>query len=247
MLGTVYHTESTNDRVCYEIVSDPQRLALISVWKHNRPPDPARVAEIEAHIRTTEMCDGQVLLAVVGGRCVCYDGSHRLLACQNQFPESGMQVRILYNSTDEEVRGEFERVNRSIPVPELYFSEDEISTRVSFLAQTAAKSLCENYGAYVSTSRRPRRPHFNRDVFVEDLGTVLKESLKDEAILALTDDTVGTWLTEVNQSIRAHHYTGTHRIKASAAILRKCERQNLFLFAADWKQNLRDHLGIVRV
>jgi hypothetical protein len=188
------------------------------------------------------MCDGQILLAVVDGECVCYDGAHRLFAYRKHFPVGGVQVRIIRDSSNEEVRREFARVNRSVPVPELYFSEDEISTHIASLSQEVAKSLCELYSAYVSTSRRPRRPNFNRDKFAEDLASVIQESLSNEAILKLTTDTIGRWLHEVNQVIQANHRAGTHRIRASSAIIEKCERQKFFLFAEDWKTQLQTYI-----
>lgn len=243
MLGTSYHIEPADDRIHYEIVTDPSRLSLISVWEHNRPPDPARVKEIQDHLEHTNICDGQILLAVVNGTCVCYDGAHRLLACRSVFPKGGVQVRIIHDSTPQEVRKEFERVNRSIPVPELYFSVDEISSRVTSLVQDVVKSMCTLYRQYVSSSRRPKRPNFNRDRFVEDLGTTIRESLPNETILKLTQDDVGRWLSEINHTIRAHHYSGVKRIKASRSIITKCEKQNMFLFATDWVRNLQDYLN----
>lgn len=242
MFGTTYHIEPADERIHYELVTDPTRLSLVSVWKHNRPPDPARVAEIQKHHRETGMCDGQILLAVINGKCVCYDGAHRLFACKKQFPEGGVQVRIIHDSTDEEVRREFERVNRSVPVPELYFSEDEITSHIASLSHGVAKGLCELYTSYVSTSRRPRRPNFNRDRFAEDLGTVLQESLPNETILGLTVDTIGTWLLEVNQIIQVKHRSGIQRIRATEAMIAKCERQKLFLFVTEWTSILKDYI-----
>ena len=242
MLGTSYHIEPADERIHYELVSDPTRLSLVSVWKHNRPPDPARVVKIQEHIQKTGMCDGQILLAIVNGKCVCYDGAHRLFACKNHFPSGGVQIRIIHDSTDAEVRREFERVNRSVPVPELYFSEDEIASHVASLSQGVAKGLCEVYTSFVSTSRRPRRPNFNRDRFAENLGMVLQETLPNETILGLTVDTIGTWLLEVNQIIQVKHRSGTQRIRATESMIAKCERQKLFLFVTEWKTIMKDYI-----
>jgi hypothetical protein len=243
MLGTSYHVEPDDTRICYELVTDPSRLSLISVWKHNRPPDPTRVEEIQEYTTRTKLGDGQILLAVVDGKCVCYDGAHRLCAYRSCFPSGGVQVRIIHDSSNEEIRREFERVNRSVPVPELYFSEDEISLHISSLSQNVARGLCETYPSYVSTSRRPRRPNFNRDSFTEELGLVIKGILSNETILGLNVDTIGTWLLEVNQIIQVKHRAGgTGRIRASPTIIEKCERHKFFLFAADWKTVLTSYI-----
>jgi hypothetical protein len=243
MLGTCYHIEPVDKRVQYEIITDQQRLALISLWKHNRPPDPARVEEIKTHLKHTHMCDGQILLAIVDGKCVCYDGAHRLFACRQYFPKGGVQVRIIYDCTHSDVRKEFERVNRSVPVPELYFSEDDVSKRLISLSHGVAKDLCEIYKPYVSTSRRPKRPNFNRDIFSEQLCEIIKQVLSNETIHGLTEEMIGKWLTDINNQIRTEHYSGKTRIKASSKIISKCEVNNLFIFAVDWRKMFIDKIS----
>lgn len=239
MLGHIYHTEPSNERIQYEIVSEPTRLNLVTIWKYNRPPDPQRVKEIEEYITESGMCDGQILLAVVDGNCVCYDGAHRLMACKRVFPRGGVQVRIQLESNDTEIRKEFERINRSIPVPELYFSSDEVSKRVSSLCYEVSKKLCEFYSGFTSTSRHPKRPNFNRDIFAEELGTVLQEKISSETLMTITIETIGDWLMKMNTQILAEHHTGKSRIKAPDSILKKCEQSKFYLFATDWKAEFR--------
>jgi hypothetical protein len=239
MFGKIYHIENADKRIHYELVSDPTRLSLVSIWKHNRPPDPTRIKEIKEHIQKTKMCDGQILLAIVDKKCICYDGGHRLFACKEFFPDGGVQIRIIHESSENEIRREFERINRSIPVPELYFSKDEISRRITTLSQAVAKSLCTHYPKYVSTSRRPRRPNFNRDKFVEDIGEVLQNNLTSEQITTLSEDQIGKWLTNINHIIYSNRET---YIKASPSIISKCEIQKLFIFAANWKDILSKHI-----
>lgn len=242
MLGTEYYREPENNRIAYEIIKDPSRLSLVRIWRRNRPPDHLRVNEVCEHIRNTNVCDGQILLAIVNGECVCYDGSHRLDACRIYFPKGGVQVRILYDSTDREVSHEFMRINKSIPVPELYFSEDEVSMRLMKLVQEITKGIVENYSMYVSASRKPKRPNFNRDTFTEELLEILQENLSNERIINLTDTNVTEWLQKTNQVIRTNHFQQTPRIKAPTKILEKCEKHKFYLFVGDWKTVLKHFL-----
>ena len=114
MLGKEYHREITDPRISYEIVTDPSRISLVRIWKNNRPPDMKRVKEVQEYIKEKGMVDGQILLAIVNGECICYDGAHRLEASKQSFPEGGIQVRILHDSSDEEVKEEFYRINKSL-------------------------------------------------------------------------------------------------------------------------------------
>lgn len=242
MLGKEYHREITDPRISYEIVSDSSRMSLVRIWKNNRPPDMQRVKEVKDYIKVKGMVDGQILLAIVNGECICYDGAHRLEASKQLFPEGGVQVRIIYDSTDEEVKEEFYRINKSIPVPELYFSDDEISVKLMSNIQNITRGLCENYKAFVSTSRKPQRPNFNRDTFIENLSDILKKELQPERIMGLTENDIAKWLQMTNETIRQNHFNRNPRIKCSPKILSKCENQKFYLFAGDWKTEIKNHL-----
>jgi len=239
MLGKEYHRELADPRISYEIVDDPSRISLVRIWKNNRPPDMKRVKEVEEYIKEKGMVDGQILFAIVNGECVCYDGAHRLEASKRTFPTGGLQVRIIYDSSDDEVKDEFYRINKSIPVPELYFSEDEISVKLMTIIQDITKGLCENYKAFVSTSRKPKRPNFNRDTFIENLSDMLKKELQSEIIMNITENDIAKWLQKTNETIRQNHFSGNPRIKCSSKILSKCEKQKFYLFAGDWKPILK--------
>lgn len=238
MLGVEYYREPTDPRISYEIVKDPARISLVRTWKNNRPPDIHRVKEVVDHLRDTNIMDGQILLAIIDGECVCYDGAHRLEASKLYFPIGGIQVRIIKDSTNEEIKQEFLRINKNVPVPELYFSDDDISMRLTKIISSVVKSLSENYKAFLSTSRRPKRPNFNRDTLVEELGDIVKTHIRSENIMNLTEDKIGEWLQNTNNTIRANHYQKNPRIKASSKILSKCETHKLYLFAGEWKNVL---------
>lgn len=239
MLGVEYYREPSNKNISYEIVNDPSRLRLVQIWKNNRPPDMKRVYEVMEHMKDTNICDGQILLAVIDGICVCYDGSHRLEACKQYFPDGGVQVRIIYNSSNDEVSKEFIRINKSIPVPELYFSDDDISIRINRIVQSTIKGILEFYPSFVSTSRRPQKPNYNRDIFTEELSDVIKSTLTSEEIMSMRSEDVSKWLQDTNTNIRVGHYNKAPRLKLSPRILEKCEKQKFYLFAGNWKDIMK--------
>lgn len=239
MLGKEYYREPSNDRIRYEIITNPERLCLIKGWKHNRPPDMMRVEEIVKHLKNTNTSDGQILLSIIHGECVCYDGLHRLEAAKKYFPTGGVQARIMYDSTDEETRQEFIRINRGIPVPDLYFSEDEISSHITRILQTFTKGFIENYKAYLSPSKTPRKPNFNRDMFTDDIGSLIKEIYTDEEIVKLNENVIAELLKKTNDIIRKQHYDNTHRLKISKRTIEKCEKYKMFIFSRDWKPVLK--------
>jgi hypothetical protein len=239
LLGTEYHREPDDKRISYEIIKEKTRLNLVQIWKHNRPPDPLRVQEIVEHMRKTNICDGQILLAIINGKCVCYDGAHRLEASKIHFPNGGVNVRIMNDSCDNEVRKEFERINKSIPVPELYFSDDDVSIRLSSIIQEVTKGLIENYPSFVSTSRKPQRPNFNRDTFADTLSDFLKEIMNNEKLMSITTEDIARILGDTNALIRVNHYNKSARIKASTKILNKCEVNNFYLFSCDWRNLMK--------
>jgi len=235
MLGKEYYREPSNDRIRYEIITNPKRLCLVKGWKHNRPPDTLRVEEIVTHLKHTNTSDGQILLSVINGECVCYDGLHRLEAVKKYFPTGGIQARIMYDSTDEETRQEFTRINRGIPVPDLYFSYDEISSHITKILQKFTKGFIQNYKIYLSSSRKPRKPNFNRDIFTDDIGSLIKEIYSDEDIMKINEDTIAELLRKTNDIIRKQHHDNTHRLKISKKAIEKCEKHKMFIFSRDWK------------
>lgn len=238
MLGREYYREITDSRISYEIVTDKTRLSLVSIWKKNRPPDPIRVNEIRDQMEITGMCDGQILLAIIDGKCVCYDGAHRLIACKEYFPGGGVHVRIICDSSETEVTNEFRRINKCIPVPELYFSTEEINVYLMGLIQGIVKGLTQTYSQYTSTSRRPNRPNFNRDVFSDELSIILKGHIENEKLTTMSEDDIVSLLQRTNDIIRADHYSGKNRLKVPQKVLDKCEKSKFYMFAGDWKSVL---------
>jgi len=247
ILGKQIHAEA-DGRIVYEHISSPEIIRVISNWKHNRPPDMLRVREIQSYIEETGLCDGELLLAViqtedgVGGGCVCYDGNHRLQACKSVFPRNGVRVRIITRASEDDIRREFHRINKGVPVPDLYFSEEEVD-KVLLRDVTACVnqlSSFENVAQHISASRKPCRPNFNRDSLVEQICSFLKETQsRDDIMTRLTPDHLQGWFQDLNIHIR-DKILPTKPDSGSERIVGKCKRTGWYVFMDDWRKFFKD-------
>jgi hypothetical protein len=239
--GKVIHEECEGD-IVYQWIQSPENLRLISNWKYNRPPDPLRIREIQSYIESTGLCDGELLLAILPGEgCVCYDGIHRLIACQSIFPRYGVRVRILMKATEAIVQQEFLRINKGVPVPELYFSQEEISRKILHLVTESVSLLfssVSSIGNHLSSSRKPHRPNMNRDIFVEILTEILKQSYEHEIMSGrITPEMVVSWLQDINVLIREIYLPEVPEAdkRRDAKMFEKCETSGWYLWLfTDW-------------
>jgi len=250
VLGRQIHTE-LDGLIVYEHITSPEIIRVITNWKYNRPPDMMRVREIQDYIERTGLCDGELLLAMiheadgVGGGCVCYDGNHRLQACKSAFPREGVRVRIITRATDDDLRAEFHRINKGVPVPDLYFSDEEID-RVLLRDVTAFVNQLmtyENVTHHISSSRRPCRPNFNRDVLIEQMCSYLKETQsRDDLMMKLTPEHLQGWFQDLNIFIRDTILPVKSEAERGGGgrILDKCTRTGWYVFVDDWRRHCKD-------
>jgi len=221
----------TSDKVSFEIQGNhtvywmPAKIfnqLPIKRWKHNRPPDEARVAEIREWVQTSKRVDGIIYLACVDNEIVCYESNHRREALKGIEGLHNILVDMMWEATDEQVKAEFFRLNKAISVPELFVTEQR-EIRVDDLLQIV-DGFCKNYTALKSNSRHPQRPNFNRDNFMEDFYHIVRDS--------------GKSVEEVMQRLLQfnHHLGSRDKSKLSKTIIEKCERSGLWLFA--WRPRL---------
>ncbi len=194
----------------------------IKRWKHNRPPDDDRVQEIREWIKTSKRVDGIIYLACVDNEIVCYESNHRREALKGIEGLHNILVDMMWNATNEQVKSEFFRLNKAISVPDL-FVDEQTDVRVDDLL-AVVNGFCDNYGKLKSPNKHPHRPNFNRDNFLEDVYHIVKETKQPI-------DAVMTRLTQYNQELRDRD-----KAKLSKAVVEKCERTGLWLFA--WKPRL---------
>jgi len=191
-------------------------------WKYNRPPDATRVAEIREWVEQSKRVDGILYLAWVDNELVCYESNHRREAIKGVPGLHAILVDVIWDATDETIKQEFFRLNKAISVPELFVTK-ESSVNVDDLLKTV-HAFCDNYSKLQSPSKHPQRPNFNRDLFLDDVYQIVKES-------GLTVGEVMDRLTRLNNELRSKD-----RRRLTDRIIAKCEETGLWLFA--WKSRL---------
>lgn len=196
----------------------------ITMWKFNRPPDTGRIAEIREATKSAKRVDGLIYLAWVNDKLVCYEANHRREALKEDMPSdmAPILVDILWNATDELVKQEFLRLNKSISVPELYV---EPAAEESFTAVLKAiETFCAKYPDLRSPSGRPQRPNYNRDKFTDEFVRIMKE-------LRISSEELMARLERLNAEMSKRDPT-----RLTMNVINKCRKSGLWLFA--WSPSL---------
>ena len=200
----------------YAIPPDVFGKLDVKTWKYNRPPSDERVSEIRKWNEQFGRMDGVLNLAYIPHEgLVCFEGNHRRLALQ------GLNITvladILWDVTDEIVMHEFRRINKSVSVPDLYVAETETSLKVEI--ENIVQSFRKKYPTHETTSSRPQRPNFNRDVLTDQILRIQSET-------GITIKELIVRLEELNKE-----YANQSKTKLSQKIIEKCEASGLWLFA----------------
>lgn len=149
-------------------------------YERNRPVDTKRVEDIEKYqmrhfkkYKTYDTLTPQIIFARFNDdgieRIMMIDGQHRLFAF-NCLPKKDVFISVVIykcNSSDE-ILQKYCRINKSVPVPEIYKDEspDDFKRKV---CEGAANKFALQFPKQVSDSKKPYRPHFNREILAEAL------------------------------------------------------------------------------
>jgi hypothetical protein len=210
----------------YRIPIEVFRELPIGRWKYNRPADMDRVVEIGTSIEKHKRMDGMIYLAFVNHELVCYESNHRREALKGIAEVEDILVDVLWNVSDEDVKNEFQRLNKAISVPELYIIENNVDIINDIRA--AVDAFCKKYSGLRVPSGRPQRPNFNRDGLTDEFCRVVREM--PIGVRALVDRLEGlnARMAEADKS------------KLSAKVVEKCEKSGLWLFAWSARINEKD-------
>lgn len=200
----------------------------ITPWKFNRPPDQERVAEIRSFMKESKRVDGLIYLACVNHQLVCYESNHRRMALKKEMPEdmAHILVDVMWDATDDSIKEEFFRLNKAISVPDLYVDASAEESVESVLK--AIDTFCAKYPSLRSSSGRPNRPNYNRDLFTQDFLRVMKE------LRVSADD-----LLERLERLNAEMATRDHG-RLTMNVVNKCQAAGLWLFAWSGTLNAAD-------
>jgi hypothetical protein len=196
----------------------------VTPWKFNRPPDMERVAEIRSFMKESKRVDGFIYLACINHQLVCYESNHRREALKQEMPDDMSQilVDVIWDATDDGIKAEFFRLNKAVSVPDLYVDNSGEESVTAVLA--AVDAFCSKYPRARSTSGRPNRPGYNRDIFTQDFVRVMKE-------LHISAEELLSRLEKLNAEMATRS-----RGRLTMNCVQKCEASGLWLFA--WTQTL---------
>ncbi len=204
----------------------------LKLWSYNRPVDEARVEEIKSYHEKTGHVDGTIRIAyILGEGFVCYESNHRRMAL---VPNMNVIVDVLWDVSKERVIEEFIHINRAVSVPDLYTDVDMDATAKEKIVEYVKDMSSFKYKAFVSTSGRPNRPQFNRDMLVQDITKVWKD-IGCPIIMVLKA------IDSLNNAYKDEKFGMVHSKIKSTKILEKCSKGGLWLFAVDTNLN-RDHI-----
>lgn len=196
----------------------------IKRWKHNRPSDKDRVAEIHEYMKTSHRMDGVIYLACIENELVCYESNHRREALRGLDSMNDILVDIIWEATDDIVKSEFLRLNKAVSVPELYV-ENVVDINFDQL-RSVVDDFCTAYKSHKVSSGKPQRPNFNRDNLTDDLYRIIKEN--NIGIEKLMDR-----LADYNRQL-----TTKDKSKLTDKIIQKCSQSGLWIFA--WSSRLNE-------
>ncbi len=196
----------------------------IKRWKYNRPADTDRVNVIHEYMKISKRVDGMICVALVNRELVCYDGNHRREALQGLNEMAPILVDVMWEANDNVVGEEFKRLNESVSVPEFY-NAIEGDNLLREKIRESVDMFCRNYKEHKVTSKNPHRPHFNRDVFCNDIYRIMNE-------LNISIDELMRRLMVLTQTLMNRDKTGL-----SEKIVSKCQKSGLWLFAWSSKLN----------
>jgi hypothetical protein len=208
----------------------------IENWEHNRPPDEMRIPEIANDIRLEKYILGMIYIYKdKNENYYCYDGIHRIKALEyldknNNLKEKFIILNYINNGDTSKVINNFKKINKTIPVPELY-TKDSIDLNLRKTLSEICQYYQKKYPSHFSTSRKPRLPNENRD----NLFDILYGISQDCHILLNYNSQ--QWISLLdNYNIYMKDHINSHKL-ANKQILTnkqfdKCNKTNCYLFCS---------------
>lgn len=196
---------------------------IICRWGKNREEDKKRVETIKKYVTSKGYIDGIISLAFIGGKLQCYDGNHRRMSIVSKLDP--ILVNILWEGNEQVIINEFNMINRSVSVPEIYFSNNE---EVKNVINEHVRKFCNDYADHCSASKNCKAPNFNRDAYTDNITKLLDRepfSTYDIAILL-------GFINILNDCYKNNElgFGVKDKIK-SVKNKEKCEKSGLWLFS----------------
>jgi len=237
----------TPTKISY-ILSIEQFVKLpITNWVHNRPYDPARIPEISAQIfQKKPILDGVFYLNhnSTSGQFDIIDGIHRYQSIITILRENAKPVDLVFetnpfqgdiqwllnmpiyvniyqNLSKGNLFELFETINKSIPIPELYFRDENGEKRACIYGLVDCWS--KKYKSHFSPNNKTNIPNINRDRFMDLLSSIYDK-------YGFTSSSQGEFIDLIE---RTNSYIGQNlpvNVKLTEKILKKCADSGCYLF-----------------
>lgn len=225
---------SVNKNEWISIVKSSDLEEWTQTWKYNRDINIDKVKEIVEIYKSKKFMDSLLYFFYNKNKnkYICIDGCHRLNALILLAKTTNTNIKVLcyiYNNfTKKEIVDKFNDINKSTPIPELYFeyanTKDEC---VKDKCQIIAKVFNEykiKYNAFYSLSQSPNRPNFNETMFYNLCNSFNDNTLCDYELLK----------NELQQlNIKNKNISKNNSKILSKKQLEKCEKESFFLFAVN--------------
>ena len=195
------------------------------IWSKNRPVDMQRVCEIASYINKHEskIIDGIIYLANIEKEgIVCYDGNHRRSSIEFLKEDKNVMVDVIDKPSFKELKNIFMNLNKCVPISELYSNPDSFTIEQKNMINTIADSISNRWKSHKSNSPRPRKPNFNRELFVNDLTKMLRENG-----LVITQDKLLEAIDKLNTNYK-NKYINSSIITQKTKD--KCVKNDCYLF-----------------
>lgn len=229
----------------YKIKLKELFVAPIKNWEYNRPPDMTRCPDIARHIyNSRKPIDTMIYLSFNNIKEIfeVLDGIHRITAlriikeenskpielCSGEFGsendanwlyEQSVLVNIRFNASLGVLIEEFQNLNKSQNVPELYIRDHTKEKRN--VIETIANEWVVKYKKHFSSSSNPNIGNTNRDKFIDLLDKLYEKHKIDESNIKK----LRKLLDEANLKISVNIPT-----KVSLELRVKCKETGCYLF-----------------
>jgi hypothetical protein len=221
------HIYSYNDHHGYTVRWDLIG-PLCKKWSRNRDSDSTRVQEMLEHFHKGGYIPLHFHLAEVQGEgLVCYDGNHRREVLNTLNAEEQKNVicivDIMFDASQNDVYKAFSNLNKSVQVPAIYV-EKEVQFSVRDEIVDLVKSYESKYRPMLSTSSRCHVPHFNRDMFTDNIFIIYTHF---NGLLSVSK--IATILEQLNAEYAQGRLCNAHTTYRPN-VIEKCKTHNLWLF-----------------
>ena len=196
---------------------------LVKKWSRNRDSDNNRVKEMVEYYNSGGYIPFVMHLAYLEDEgLVCYKGNTRREVC-NSVNNNSLKVIIdlMHPATQQSVLETFNNLSKSIQLPVLHLSE---SKNVKGEIITLVETYETTYPLFISTTGRCNRPHFNREIFIENVHEIYTHL---DSQVSVKD--IGLLLTRLNKCYSQQELCNKHATYTKNTI-DKCKKYGLWLF-----------------